>query len=281
MRIISLRRADVCCVCGKDLAAGDRAAWDPGPRTVTCTDCTETPTTFDRGTAGGSLQQTAARRKERHQQQQEAKVAADRAWREEIKTQRPVLGRLASAVTPRARVEPEPAHVRSWAQGVPGELRVGEVLDSVEGIAVLHDRKVRGGRANIDHIAVTPSGVWVIDTKRYPDKQVEFRDVGGWFRTDECLMVGGRDHTKLVDAMAWQVQAVTTAANGMLEDVSVRPMLCFVESTWGWFPKAFRVRGVAVCWPLALPEILTRPGDLDAERIDSLARRLATALPPA
>jgi hypothetical protein len=32
---------------------------------------------------------------------------------------------------------------------------------------VLHDRSVPGTRSNIDHLAVVPSGVWVIDTKHY------------------------------------------------------------------------------------------------------------------
>lgn len=47
----------------------------------------------------------------------------------------------------------------------------------------LHDRKVPGGRANIDHVAATHAAIWVIGTKRYPDKQVEFRAAGGWFCT--------------------------------------------------------------------------------------------------
>lgn len=277
MRIISLRRADVCSVCCCDLAAGDSAGWDRNTRTVTCTACTDTPAPLDRGTAGRSLERTYERLSERHRRQQQDKVAADRAWREEIKAERPVLGRLASAVTPRAHIEPEPAHVRSWGRGAPGEKRVGEVLDGIEGIMVLHDRKIPGGLWNIDHIAITPAGVWVIDTKRYPDTQVEFRDVGGWFRTDERLIVGGRDRTELVDATAWQVDAVARH----LGDVSVKAMLCFVESTWGWFAKPFRVRDVAVCWPLALPEILARPGDLDDDTIHNIATRLAVALPPA
>jgi hypothetical protein len=46
---------------------------------------------------------------------------------------------------------------------------VGRLLSAAVGDAgvVLHDRAVPRGRANIDHIAVVPSGVWVIDTKRY------------------------------------------------------------------------------------------------------------------
>jgi hypothetical protein len=155
------------------------------------------------------------------------------------------------------------------------------VLDGIEGIVALHDRKVPGGRANIDHIAVTPTGVWIIDTKRYVDSAVEFRNVGGWFRTDQRLYVRGRDRTNLVDAMGWQVEVITEAMQGVDFEAVVKPMLCFVGSTWGWFPKAFKVRGVAVCWPLALPEVLSRPGLLDHDAIGHLARHMASTLLPA
>jgi hypothetical protein len=43
---------------------------------------------------------------------------------------------------------------------------------------VLHDRAIPGTRSNIDHIAVVPSGVWVIDTKQYRGR-VQRRDRGG------------------------------------------------------------------------------------------------------
>lgn len=39
-------------------------------------------------------------------------------------------------------------------------------------------------------------------------------------------------------------------------------MLRFVGSTWAWLPKPVRVRGMAVCRPLDLPELVTRPGHL-------------------
>jgi hypothetical protein len=224
---------------------------------------------------------TYQRRADRHRVQQETKVAADRAWREQVKAERPVLGRLQAAVVPKVQIQREPAHVRSWGQGAPGEKRVGEVLDGIAGVVALHDRKVPRSRANIDHIAVTPAGVWVIDTKRYVDKAVECRDVGGWFRTDERLYVGGRDQTKLVDAMTWQVEVVAKVVRESNAEVEIKPMVCFVGSTWGWFAKPFLVRGVAVAWPVALPDLMTRRGPLDRQSLEVLARTLASNLKPA
>jgi Nuclease-related domain len=55
-----------------------------------------------------------------------------------------------------------------------------------EGMAVLHDRRVPGTRANIDHLLISSSGVFVVDAKRYGGR-VEQRDRGGFFRTDYRL----------------------------------------------------------------------------------------------
>jgi len=63
---------------------------------------------------------------------------------------------------------------------------------------VLHDRRIPGTRANIDHIAIAPSGLWAIDAKHYKGR-VEHVDKGGWFLTDWRLLVGGRDKTGLVE----------------------------------------------------------------------------------
>jgi hypothetical protein len=71
----------------------------------------------------------------------------------------------------------------------------------------LHNRRMPRGRGDIDHIAVTPSGVFVIDTK----------DWGGTVRVASPLLgtpqllVGGRDRTKLVDGLDRQVAAVRAA----------------------------------------------------------------------
>ena len=79
---------------------------------------------------------------------------------------------------------------------------MGARLDGLasESIRVMHDRRIPRSKANIDHIVVTPGGVWVIDTKRYVGKAPEKRVEGGtiWPRV-ELLTVKGRDKTALVD----------------------------------------------------------------------------------
>jgi hypothetical protein len=47
-------------------------------------------------------------------------------------------------------------------------------------IHALHDRRVSGTRANIDHFVIGPAGVFVIDAKRY-EGQIHIRGVDGEF----------------------------------------------------------------------------------------------------
>ena len=297
VKVLPLRRDDTCVTCGADLRAGTKAGWESATRTVTCLPCldqapapSDAPESapvspshapIERGTPGASVAREAERRADRHRQRQAELVKADRERRASRAEDHPLLGRVVNLVTPKVEAQPAPPQVQAWATGAPGERAVGEALEHIPGVVVLHDRRKARGKGNIDHIAVTPAGVWVIDAKRSPGKKIEHRDVGGWFRTDERLYVDGRDRTKLVDDTAAQVQAVYEACSDLLQGTVVRPALCFVDVTVGWFTKPFLVRGVAVLWRSELADILTRPGPFDAAAIEQTARRIAERLPPA
>lgn|GEM_PF-169066 len=298
VRILALRKADSCVCCASALAVGDRAAWDSVAKTVTCLPCLNSvpvtaqpagevepnvgPRAVERGTAGRSVALEAERRSERHRQRQEHRIAADREWRARVKADRPVTGRLQAALTPKVRAQPAPQHVQAWVTGAPGEQKVGQALDAIAGIIAIHDRRKPGTRSNIDHIAVTPAGVWVIDTKVRTGKKLEYRDEGGLLGRDERLIVGGRDETRLVGDMAWQVETVQRAGAELLSDTVVRPALCFVDATLGLFDRRpWTVRGVVVCWRASLPDLLLRPGHLDNQRMTEIAERIISRLPPA
>ena len=298
VRILVLQKADSCVSCGDDLVIGQRAGWDSNAKTVTCMSCLDSTTpaastgdhvrpgpsapALDRGTAGRSVTREAERRSERHRRQQEDRVAADREWRSQVKAEHPLAGRIITAVTPKVQAQPEPRHVQAWITGAPGEQKVGKALEEIPGIIVLHDRHKPRSRSNIDHVAVTPAGVWVIDAKVRSGKRLELRSKGGLFDRDERLVVGGRDETRLADNMGWQVQAVHEACVDLLGDTVVRPALCFVDATVGWLDRRpWMVRGVAVCWRAVLPDLLLRPGPLDEGRMTEIAKRIASKLPPA
>ena len=298
VRILALRRADSCVSCGAALVVGERAGWDSLAKKVTCMSCLDSTTSsgppgdqvnpgpseppLDRGTAGRSVTREAERRSERHRRQQEDRLAADQEWRSQVKAEHPFAGRFLTAITPKVQARPAPQHVRAWVSGAPGEQKVGVTLDGIQGIIVLHDRHKPRSRNNIDHVAVTPAGVWVIDAKVRAGKKLEFRNKGGLLGRDERLVVGGRDETKLVDDMAWQVQTVYAACADLLGDTVVRPALCLVDATIGLLDRRpWMVRGVVVCWRAVLPDLLLRAGPLDEQRMAEIAERIASQLPAA
>lgn len=213
------------------------------------------------GPAGASAQREYEKRSARELAKKELRVAEDAEWREAIKSQRPVLGRVVSAFTPRPEITPESQPTGAWKVGAEGERRVAEVLAETSGIEVLHDRLVPGSRANIDHIVVGPSGVFVIDAKKYTGK-IEVRNVGGVFRPDERLYVNGRDRTKVVEGVLGQIDVVRAVLGEGFADVEIRGVLCFVGCEWGWPMRMKHIKGVTALWPKALPEHVSIPGDL-------------------
>ena len=233
------------------------------------------------GTGGESAQRTYERRSTRERRRKEQAVAEDAAWRSRVRADRPVLGRLATAITPKPVVGPESQATKAWAHGAAGERRVAEILDGCPGVVALHDRRIRGTRANIDHLAVTSVGVFVIDAKRY-DGLVEVRDRGGWLGHDYRLYVGGRDRSKLLDGLERQCGVVREVLGGRgLGGVQVYGVLCFVESLWPrFFRRPLELRGIHILWPAALKCLLAGiQGPPEDGEVQSVAAALAEALP--
>lgn len=131
-------------------------------------------------------------------------------------------------------------------------------------------------RGNIDHLVIGPTGAWIVDAKAYTGK-IERRDKGGLFTTEMHLYVGGRDRSKAVTGLQWQVDAV----RAVLEDdsVPVHPVLCFTDAEWGLFSRPFTLDGVLCTYAKALAQVINAPGPLGPERVVQIAQQLATALP--
>ena len=165
------------------------------------------------GTAGASAVQEGERRK------------VNREGR--VRARHPRIGGLLLALG-----EP-PVHERVWARGSQGERLVAESLAKRcdDRVVVLHDRRVPGSRANIDHIAIAPSGIWVIDAKMHKGKPEVTAPLFGTPK----LKVNGRDCTQLVAAVNRQVALVTE--RGRLTGVPVHGCMCFVEAELPLFGK--------------------------------------------
>jgi hypothetical protein len=80
-----------------------------------------------------------------------------------------LVGGLAAVLTGWGlRFRPSP-DARAWRRGAVVERRTARLLARLEGQGwvVLHDLAVPGSRANLDHLVIGPSGVYVIDSKQY------------------------------------------------------------------------------------------------------------------
>jgi hypothetical protein len=172
----------------------------------------------------------------------------------------------------------DPQSITAWKKGSIGERKLAASLEENLGARaiLLHDRRVPGTRGNIDHLVVAGSGVWVVDAKNYSGL-VQLRDVGGFFKIDNRLYVGGRDRTKIVDGLKWQVEAVTTSLAGL--DVPVSSAVCFTDAEWGWFAKPFTVQGVFVSGPNALARKISETTLMSLDQIREIASQLLATLP--
>ena len=138
-------------------------------------------------------------------------------------------------------------------------------------------------RANIDHLAVTQSGVYMVDTKRYHGTVEVRRPLFGVTQ----LRIAGSDRTKLIEGLARQVDAARALVGEVAPDVPVHGCLCFVAPegflTDGGVPllRTLAIGSYQLFYPRRLAKRLNAPGPLAAERIDQLLKHLAQRLPAA
>jgi hypothetical protein len=179
----------------------------------------------------------------------------------------------------------EPLNVQAWRQGAEGEAATARALSmrlARSDVIVLHDRRVSGrSRANIDHIAIGPVGVRVIDTKSSRGR-VQLATVGVINRREQ-LLVNGRDRTSQLDALERQMERVAEVLVDIgAGDISVSGALCFPFMRRE-FLHCSRARDglIAVDDPAHIAKLVKRPGPLDAGEIAWLAEPLAAAFPSA
>lgn len=282
-KIMALGRDDSCATCGAPLPAGTTAVWFSTERKSRCIECAAshvdpgvtTPTLPEPqpvaeaqpsppsapSVAGGSAQHEYDKRSARESARKQKKVDEDAEWRQAIKEERPVLGRMAAVLTPKPTIGPESQATKAWKTGAEGERRVAEVLAEAEGVVALHDVVWPGrSKANIDHIAVGPAGIYVIDAKKYAGK-VALRNVGNVFRQDWQLYVGSRNQMKLVEGVLSQAEALRSVLGDAFASVPVMPVLCFVGADWGWPMRPVTVKGVTSLWPVKLTEHVSTSGE--------------------
>ncbi len=191
-----------------------------------------------------------------------------------IRKAHPLIGRLLLLMSA------APQHEVAFHSGAVGERRVAESLAhrTAGGRAVLLcDRRMPRGRGNIDMLAVSPTGVFVIDAKNHTG---EVRVAQPLFGKPK-LLIKGRDWTRLLDGLDRQVAAVrdVLTAAGHAE-VPIQGVVCFTQADLPLL-RTKKIRGHLLIYRRALAKRLNADGPLSAATIDTVARRLSAALPPA
>jgi len=173
------------------------------------------------------------------------------------------LGGLAVAVLVGWRLRFRPSEqARAWQRGAAGERQTARLLDRLgrDGYVVFHDLALPDSPANLDHLVVGPSGVFVVDSKRWTGSVHKSADGLIW-----------HDHYRLDRTLAticWQAETL-----GRLLGVPVAPLICIhgADVQVG----GLRAQGVAI-----VPSFLLRSAlgydqvlsEVDIERYAATAR---------
>lgn len=175
----------------------------------------------------------------------------------------------------------EPSHVKAWQRGAAGEEHTARELErrlAGSDVVFLHDRSLPGRRANVDHIAIGPRGVTVIESKHV---RGEVRAAGGgWLSGPPRLLVDKRDRTAWIEAVLDQGRAVwSVLAAAGFADLPLYGCICLPDPS-GLPPLGtIEIDGVRVLGPRRLAKRLAADGPLSVIQIDSAAAALARGLP--
>lgn len=116
-----------------------------------------------------------------------------------------------------------PADARRWIQGGLGERRTASTLAKARwsgrltGWRFMHDLSIPGSKANLDHVAVHPSGRLVVylDTKAWHAKNAKVRVSG------TRLKYGPWDKTDVLHTVQWEASKLRASLDGSVEVVSM------------------------------------------------------------
>lgn len=161
----------------------------------------------------------------------------------------------------------------AWRKGAKGERKTARMLTKLErrGWTMLHDRSIPGSKANIDHIAIGPGGVWVIDSKYWTSKHSRVHVHRG------KLYYGRRRQDRVVDTAAWEARRVGEVLAQAGYEVPVQAALT-LHGARPWFSVRFP-NAYAMAAPRLPAFLQRRPETLSSGRVASLAAAAEDALP--
>jgi Nuclease-related domain len=144
---------------------------------------------------------------------------------------------------------------QAWRRGASGEQRTAHLLGRLErhGWAVLHDLAIPGSPANLDHLAIGPGGVLLIDSKHYRGRL--------WLDDAGFLWHGRHPLVSTLRRARWAADQADDVLG--VADVDVRPIVA--------------VHGASIPWGQLVAERVTV---LPARRLPRLLQSLPPVLAP-
>ena len=137
---MKLRYAGSCRLCGRAHSAGAEAIYERARKAIRCVECDKPAVEAPPVEAvGGEARASARRGYERRRDAREQRIRGEH----------PKLGGLILALSD------DPQSTKAWERGAVGEeLMAKRLADVPDTFRVMHDRRIRGTKANIDHIAI-------------------------------------------------------------------------------------------------------------------------------
>jgi nuclease-like protein len=174
---------------------------------------------------------------------------------------------VAAMVGWRLRFRPS-TQARAWQRGAKGEQQTARLLGRLgrEGYVVFHDLAMPDSPANLDHLVVGPSGVFVIDSKQWTGQVHQSADELVW-----------HDHYRLDRTLAtvrWQAETL-----GRLLGVPVAPLVCVHGARIQH--GGLRAQGVAIVSAALLRRALGCDQVLSDAEVELLAATVRMRLCPA
>ncbi|MEJ5867346.1 nuclease-related domain-containing protein [Pseudokineococcus sp. 5B2Z-1] len=215
----------------------------------------------------GSTCRCTPRQHGRRRQLDPGAGAREQARRHAARAERLAAQHAPEATTEQARAALERAQrqAQQWAAGAQGEVQVASALSALDryGWTVLHDVRWPGRpQANLDHVALGPGGVVVVDTKNWTGR-VDLRD--------GVLRQNGYHRTREVDSVLAAAAAVTVLLDPA-HRTAVRAVLCLAGRD---LPATATSSGVVVVGETHLAEHLAElPARLSPYDVADLGRHL-------
>jgi hypothetical protein len=180
-----------------------------------------------------------------------------------------MLGLAAAALVAwRLRFRPS-EQVTAWRRGAQGERRTARLLDRLtgDGYVVFHDLAIPGSPANVDHLVIGPSGVFVIDSKQWTGSVHQGPDGLAWhnhYRLDRTL-----------ETVRWEARII-----GRLLGTRITALLC-VHGAHVHGGGGLHVQGVAIVPAHLLRSALGDDRVLSDADVELLVTTARTRLRPA